>query len=68
MEETGSKIEPIFDSDYGASHYDVENCNNLNIQQDENHLECEACTKLFNTKHKFILHKKKHIGKKTIQM
>ena len=52
------KIEPIFDYDY------VKSSNNLNMQQEKNHFECEICTKLFDTKHKLIGHKKVHIGEK----
>ena len=52
------KIEPISDYDYDES------SNNLNMQQEENHFECEICTKLFHTKHKLIAHKKEHIGEK----
>ena len=52
------KIEPIFDYDY------VESSNNLNMQQEKIHFECEISTKLFNTKHKLIGHKNEHIGEK----
>ena len=71
------KIEPIFDYDY------VESSNNLNMQQEKNHFECEICAKLFNIK-QFMLgieefcanltklptkiaHKKEHIDEKVYQ-
>ena len=58
------KIEPIFDSDYVGSHYDVENSNNLNMHQEENNFECKVCTKMFNNKHKLVRHKRIHTDKK----
>ena len=42
------KIEPVVESDYDK------NCKKLNEPQEEKHLECEVCTKLFNKKDKLI--------------